>query len=130
MEELLKNPKANVNLDMRVERYISKLKGYLKGLDEKIVEVIALATDVEEQGKQISLHMKFEWQHIDQEYNYSPYWKQLIVNRGWKGKMLKQDLIACRDTVGNITSLINGLTTINNQLVAYRAHLDNFKVHS
>ena len=130
MEQLLKSPNANVNLDMRVERYISKLKGYLKALDEKTVEVIALATDVEEQGKQISLHMKFEWQHIDKEYNYSPYWKQLFVNRGWKGKMLKQDLIACRDTVGNITSLINGLTTINNQLVAYRAHLDNFKVHS
>ena len=95
MEQLLESPKANVNLDMRVERYISKLTGYLKALDEKTVEVIALATDVEEQGKQISLHMKFEWRNIGKEYNYSPYWKQLLVNRGWKGKKLKQDLIAC-----------------------------------
>lgn len=101
----------------------------MRGLDENTVEALALATDVEEQAKQISLHMKFEWQHIDKEYNYSPYWKQLFVNRGWKGRMLKQDLILCRDTIGNITSLINGLTTINRQLVSYRAHLDNFKVY-
>lgn len=106
------------------------MKKHLSNLDERTTKLIAVAEDVEEQAKLISFHMKFEWKNIDKEYNHAPLWKMVFVNRGWKGEMLKRDLTACRDTIGNITVFITGLRSVKTQLTYYREHIDNFKVLS
>ena len=89
VEQLLKGPYANVNLDRRIEQYVLKMDRYLSGLDNRTTKLIANAEDVKEQAKLVSFNMKFEWKNI-KECNHSNWWKTLFVNRGWKGKMLER----------------------------------------
>ena len=104
------------------------MKRHLSNLDGRTTKLIGHAEDIEEQAQLISFNTKFEWKNIDKEYNHSVWWKKLFVNTGWKGEMLRRDLEACRDTIGNITIFITGLRSIKTHLTYYREHIDNFKV--
>jgi hypothetical protein len=93
-------------------------------------DLIPIAQAARDQGKTIHRYLVKDHETVHQELNYGSLWKRWWVNTGWKGEKMRKDLEVAGQAIALIIPFLRDLEIARDNLIAYRAHIKQFKVRT